>query len=363
MASPPDFPPPATPALQASPAIQGKSHRYATMYARDTAPQREPMTSTPDTLSTLLRSIHLSGGVYFRCEFSAPWSLEIAEKPDAEFHVVVSGNCWIAPSNGQSPVALATGDVAVFLDGARHQLLDTPRGKALASEDVIGDTTAMGLGPVRFGGGAPVSILCGYFRFDRDNLHPVLQALPAFIHVGGGSAQGIDAIIHLMHQETVQTLSGREATLDRLSELLFIQILRAHVQASTNRTGLLAAIKDPKIGASLSYMHAKPEAAWTLDTMARSLAMSRSAFAARFTELVGQTPMNYLTTVRLLEARRLLRESSLTTFAIAERVGYGSEAALGKAFKRAVGGPGAFRKRAEVTLGTAGGDVSLTQGD
>jgi AraC-like DNA-binding protein len=301
-----------------------------------------------DALSDILRSVHLSGGVYFRCEFTAPWGMEVPANPDAEFHVVVRGQCWLARPGEKEPIPLQAGDVVVFLDGSRHRLLDTPRGKALSPEKIIGDQSLANFGPVAYGGGgAPVTILCGYFRFNRDSAHPLLAALPNFMHVPGAQFGEADAIIGLMQRETKHAAPGTEAVVDRLSEVLFIQILRAHIQQTENANGMLAALRDRKVCAALGCMHQYPEKPWTLESLATELGMSRSAFTARFTALVRQTPMQYLSAWRIEQARLMLRETRLSTAAIVEKVGYGSEAAFGKAFKRRVGvGPGVYRRRA-----------------
>ena len=301
-----------------------------------------------DALSDILRSVHLSGGVYFRCEFTAPWGMEVLANPDAEFHVVVRGQCWLARPGEKEPIPLQAGDVVVFLDGSRHRLLDTPRGKALSPEKIIGNQSLANFGPVAYGGGGtPVTILCGYFRFNRDSAHPLLAALPNFMHVPGAQFGEADAIIGLMQRETKHAAPGTEAVVDRLSEVLFIQILRAHIQQSDNANGMLAALRDRKVCAALGCMHQYPERPWTLESLATELGMSRSAFTARFTALVRQTPMQYLSAWRIEQARLMLRETRLSTAAIVEKVGYGSEAAFGKAFKRRVGvGPGVYRRRA-----------------
>ncbi len=301
-----------------------------------------------DALSDILRSVHLSGGVYFRCEFTAPWGMEVPANPDAEFHVVVRGRCWLTRPGEKDPISLQAGDVVVFLDGSRHRLLDTPRGKALSPEKIIGNQSLANFGPVAYGGGgAQVTILCGYFRFRRDSAHPLLAALPDFMHVPGAQFGEADAIISLMQRETKHAAPGTEAVVDRLSEVLFIQILRAHIQQSENANGILAALRDRKVCTALGCMHQYPEKPWTLESLATELGMSRSAFTARFSALVGQTPMQYLSAWRIEQARQMLRETRLSTAAIAEKVGYGSEAAFGKAFKQRVGvGPGVYRRRA-----------------
>ncbi|MEX0960195.1 MAG: AraC family transcriptional regulator [Burkholderiales bacterium] len=302
-----------------------------------------------DVLSDILQSIHLSGGVYFRCDFTAPWGLQVPSASVAEFHVVVRGQCWIAVPGMTAPLPLVAGDVAVLLDGGEHRLLDSPRAKALPPERIVGNRMPENYGPVTYGGGGEeVSILCGYFQFERDSTHPLLSALPGFMHVranDSGDAGALHSIIDLMHLETRLTRVGAQAAVNRLAELLFIQIVRAYVNQAGVENGLLSALGDPQISAALGHMHRSPGENWTLATLADRLGMSRSVFAARFHERVGQTPMQYLTNLRMEAARRLLGESRLSTLAVAEKVGYGSEAAFSKVFKRYVGvGPGAYRR-------------------
>jgi AraC-like DNA-binding protein len=268
--------------------------------------------------------------------------MEVPSNPDAEFHVVARGQCWLVRSDRKEPISLVAGDVVVFLDGSRHRLLDTPQGKALSAEKIVGEQNLTNFGPVvHGGGGAPVTILCGYFRFSRDSTHPLLAALPDFIHVHGAQSSDADAIISLMQRETKHAAPGANAVVDRLSEVLFIQILREYIQQLDDAAGVLGALRDRKVCAALGCMHQHPEKPWTLDSLARELGMSRSSFAARFALLMRHTPMQYLTGWRIELARRMLRETNLSIGAIAERVGYGSEEAFGKAFKRRIGtGPG-----------------------
>jgi hypothetical protein len=132
-----------------------------------------------DVLSDILKSMHLSGGVYFRCDFTTPWGMKVPPAPVAEFHVVVRGQCWLSVPGTPTPVPVLAGDVAVLLDGRQHALLGSPESKALPPERIVGDHPVSRYGPVTFGGGgAEVSILCGYFRFERGSTHPLISALP-----------------------------------------------------------------------------------------------------------------------------------------------------------------------------------------
>lgn len=302
-----------------------------------------------DVLSDILQSIRLAGGVHFRCEFSAPWGMEIKPTPVAEFHIIVRGNCWLRMPGHNDPILLQGGDVVAFPHGDAHTLLDAPEGAALPVEEILQGQNLEHYGPVIHGGnGMPATVLCGYFQFDRDNPHPVVAALPPLIHIRGIDSHDftwLQTAINFMIHETRSAKPGGEAVVSRLAEVLFVQMVRAYVNQNGVPQGMLAAISDRQIGAALQLMHRSPQDHWTLTMLAQRIGMSRSAFAARFSQLVGQTPMQYLTSWRMRKARELLRESRLSTAAIAEQIGYRSEAAFSKAFKKTVGiGPGAYRR-------------------
>lgn len=302
-----------------------------------------------DVLSDILSSIHLGGGVYFRCEFSAPWGMEIKPTAVAEFHVIVRGSCWLRMADRSDPIPLHGGDLVAFPHGDAHSLIDAPDGMARPAEEIVHGQNLDDYGPVTYGGsGLPAAVLCGYFQFDRDTRHPLVAALPSLIHIRGTESRDfawLQTALDFMIHETKAARPGAEAVVNRLAEVLFVQMVRAYVAQSGAPPGMLAAIADKHIGAALRFMHRVPQDPWTLETLAQQVGMSRSAFAARFNQLVGQTPMQYLTFWRMQKARELLREARLGTAAIAERVGYQSEAAFAKVFKKVVGmGPGAFRR-------------------
>ncbi len=302
-----------------------------------------------DVLSDILQSIYLGGGVYFRCEFSAPWGMEIKPTPVAEFHIIVSGNCWLRMPGRSNPIPLQGGDLVAFPHGNAHSLVDTPEGVALPAEQILQGQNLDHYGPVTYGGnGLPATVLCGYFRFDRDNPHPMVAALPPLIHIRGTDRYDfawLQTALNFMIHETKAARPGAEAVVNRLAEVLFVQMVRAYIEQSEAPPGMLAAIADKQIGAALQLMHQAPQHPWTLATLAQRGAMSRSAFAARFNLLVGQTPMQYLTFWRMQKAKELLQDKGLSTATVAERVGYRSDAAFSRVFKKAIGmGPGAFRR-------------------
>jgi AraC-like DNA-binding protein len=304
-----------------------------------------------DVLSDILNSIRLGGGVRFRCELSAPWGMAMPASPAAEFHVIVRGSCWLRVPGDKEPIALQGGDVVAFLHGGAHRLADAPQRDARPIGEILEGQSLEHYGPVTHGGGGlPAAVLCGYFEFDRDSLHPLVAALPAFIHLRGTDTSEfawLQTALNFMIHETQAARPGAEAVVNRLAGVLFVQMVRAYVERAKSPPAMLAALADKPVGATLALMHEAPAQPWTLETLARRAGISRSLLAARFHQLVGQTPMQYLTLWRMQLARKLLAETALSTAAVAERAGYQSEAAFSKAFKKAVGkGPGAYRREA-----------------
>lgn len=299
-----------------------------------------------DALSDLLRLIRLTGTCYFRSDFPAPWGMAVDAGPVSQYHLVLRGTCWLTAPGLAAPVSLSAGDVVLFPRGDAHRLSDTPERPCRDGQAVL---SALRSGQAPFGQGPPATTLvCGHFAFDRDLDHPFLRHLPSVIHVRGTDARRrsrLEAVVGLLIQETAAPAPGRALVVDRLAEVLFIETLRAWVEAAGPTAGFLAALEDPPVATALRQVHAAPEKPWTLAALAREAGLSRSAFATRFRTLVGQTPMAYLTAWRMHRARRMLEHSPLPLPDIAERVGYTSEAAFHRAFKRVCGQPpGAFRR-------------------
>jgi AraC-like DNA-binding protein len=303
-----------------------------------------------DILSDILKQVRLDGGVYFRCEFSSPWGMDIKPMPVAEFHVVVRGTCWLHLPGEAQPVALQGGDLVAFPHGDAHSLTDAADNcVTLPAEDIIAGQNLDNYGPVTHGGkGLPTSVLCGYFKFDKEHPHPLVSALPRLIHIRGADSHDLawlQTTLNFMSHETRAAKPGADAVVNGLVRVLFVQMMRAHIEQTQAPTGLLAALADRQIGEALQQMHKSPQQRWSLETLARRVGMSRSAFASRFHQLAGETPMQYLTHWRMRKACELLRETRLGMADIAEQAGYQSEAAFGKAFKKSIGtSPGAYRK-------------------
>jgi AraC-like DNA-binding protein len=306
-----------------------------------------------DVLTDVLRAIHVTSMVSGRVELSAPWGLSFKGGNPA-FCVVTRGTCWLSVEGIDQPIELCGGDFLVLPRGAGHAIRDSLDTPARPIEDVLENCPReRGCQPggiFKFGGGGrSTTLVGGCFKVEAGAYNPLLLSLPPVIHVKGGggtTVQWLESTLQFVAAEMAAGLPGAETIVNRLADILFVQAIRAHVAESGQEArGWLRALVDAQIGRALVLIHETPHAAWTVDSLADRVGMSRSAFAARFTELAGEPPLTYLTRWRMAIAARMLRDGSETIGQIAGRVGYEAEAAFNKAFKRWNGQPpGAFRR-------------------
>lgn len=318
-----------------------------------------------DVLSDVFRAVRLTGAVYFDVHAREPWVAEtppmksICDRvmPEFEhviaFHIIMDGWCWAQLADGsQQPIKLEKGDAVIFIDGAGHSL-STQRGqRAEPNMDLYyrpNDRALPFLLNELGGSGEPARFVCGYLGCDARPYNPILDALPRMLHVRCNSEAGglTSDLIRVALTESERPRAGGETILSKLSELMFLQAVRQHIDALPEQSiGWLAGLRDRHVGAALSLMHARPAEAWTLESLAREIGLSRSVFAERFTALMGAPAMHYLGAWRLQLAARLLERPNVSIAQAAAQVGYESEAAFNRAFKKQVGvPPGAWRKQ------------------
>ncbi|GAB2598930.1 AraC family transcriptional regulator [Streptomyces capparidis] len=277
----------------------------------------------------------------------APWGVRFdGDDGGAGFHVVLRGSCWLLPREGE-PLRMGPGDVAFLPHGRGHGLAGDP-GTPLAPFDGGdgGDGDDGGHGD---GGVADTELLCGAYRLDGARRHPLLDGLPEVVHIPSrpGTHPQLRSAIDLLAVELDRPRPGGSALLTSLLDVLLLYLLRAWYEERSDRTrtGWAAALHDGPVSAALRALHRDPAHPWTVASLGRAAGLSRAAFARRFTALVGQPPLAYLTWWRMTLAARLLRDTDLPLRAVAERTGYTSEFAFAKAFKREYGTPpGSYRR-------------------
>lgn len=307
------------------------------------------LTST-DPLGEALHFLHMSGVFYTRSEFTAPWGLALPAMPNClMFHMVTSGRCWLEVEGADARL-LQSGDFVLVPHGKGHELLSAPDVTAVKLFDLPREQVSDRYEILRYGhGGEPSNLICGAVRFEHPAAHYLVQLLPEFITIEAWHSpqmEWIQSTLRLMAAEAAELRPGGETIITRLADILVIQAIRSWMAEDPSaQTGWLGALQDKQIGRAILLIQREPAKTWTVASLADELAMSRSAFAARFKTLVGESPMQYLTQWRMNMALTWLKEESLPLSTMAERLGYQSEAAFSRAFKRCIGvSPGAVRR-------------------
>lgn len=305
--------------------------------------------SPTDPLGEALHLLRMSGTFYCRSELSEPWGLELPALDDClMFHVVTTGRCWLEVEGAERRL-LQAGDFALVPHGEGHRLTSQPGTTAAKLFDLPRELVSDRYEILRHGGGGVVAnIVCGVVRFEHPAAQRLIELLPRLITIDASSAFQIEWIhtaLRLMAVEAREMLPGGETVITRLSDILVVQAIRTWIaQDPAAQTGWLGALQDKQIGRALALIHRDPARAWTVASLASEVAMSRSALAARFTELVGEPAMRYVARWRMHLALTRLKEERSSLGELAGRLGYQSEAAFSRAFKRYVGvSPGAVR--------------------
>ena len=290
-----------------------------------------------DLLSDVLHSLRLRARIFKQGSYCGAWALDSTGTTGTIFHLIGRGQAWVHRESEREPLVVRGGDLVMFPHAHWHQLSGTPQrqpGRRLA---------ANGEGPF-------TTVLCAKVEFEASGANPVVQTLPPVIVVRSedqNTSAELHALARLMLVEYDAGAAGRQGVLDRLAEVMFVLVLRHHMQRAPELKGFLAALKDERIARALSALHSAPGEDWRVDTLAREAGMSRTVFAERFAKLLGKTPMQYLASWRMHLADEMLRVRHSSVAQIAERLGYQTETAFRRAFRRVRGvGPGDVRRRA-----------------
>jgi AraC-like DNA-binding protein len=327
-----------------------------------------------DPLSDVLRSVHLRGAVFYYVSFRDEWVAETpgapqlagALMPGAEhvlaYHLIAKGNGWAA-TDGEPPVRLASGDIVMFPRGHAHMLSSAPGMRAQPDDSDWQFTTRNDPKPIAVSyhrgvlrpdpevpaDEASTVVVCGFIGCDLRPFNPLIEALPRLLHLrAGGVGAWVAPVLHQAVSESRESRPGSAAVLERVSEMVFVDAARRYLESlPEDASGWLAALRDRHVGKAIGLMHEQSAKPWTIDELGRQVGLSRSALHERFVDLVGQPPMQYLTSWRMQRGAALLREGDATVATIAQEVGYDSEAAFARAFKRLVGRPPAAWRRVQ----------------
>ncbi len=316
-----------------------------------------------DALSDVLRAVRLTGAIFFDVHASGPW---VAETPQGKsivgamfpgsehlisYHVITEGQCW-ASVPGEAPMQLSKGDIIVLPHGDTHVLSSTPGLRKspnmemyrMPSDRRLPISISICMGDDQ---GQPAHFVCGFLGCDSRPYNPLLAALPRVFRISEQAGGSLSAYVQFALAESSEPRMGRQEVLGRLSELMFIDVVRRYLEAlPADRTDWLAGLRDPLVGRALSALHRNPARDWTIELLARHVGSSRSTLAERFTQFVGHPPMQYLTNWRMQLATNDLLGGTDNIAVIANRVGYESEAAFSRAFKKVVGEPPSQWRRA-----------------
>jgi AraC-like DNA-binding protein len=313
-----------------------------------------------DALSETLRVVRLVGAIFINARFTAPWCYQSPHadtaapllEPGAErvviYHLITEGECFVEMS-GEPPLHLVAGDVVVFPQGHAHRMASQP-GLAPPTGQRLDAVLARRPRQLAYGGGGPTTrMVCGYLACEARLAALLLAGLPPLVRVnvrGSNAGTWLEASVRYALAEARSPRPGGAGVLAKLAEVLFIEVLRAHMnQQGEDRTGWLAGVNDRIVGAALKALHQKPAHGWTLEELARAAGTSRSVLAERFQQLVGRSPMQYLTQWRMLLAANLLCRSNAPLARIAEDIGYQTDTAFSRAFRREFGAPPAAWRR------------------
>jgi AraC-like DNA-binding protein len=303
-----------------------------------------------DALSTVLEATRLRSVVYSKFPLAAPWGLDVVKDENSQFWRLVSGSCTIGSPDGRV-IELAEGDLVFVPHGSAHWIADKSTSLRMPSPEFVKARRA-GI-PVFNGGGDVTTLIAGHFEFDYQPLHPFLKDLPPIIHIRQYVTENqllLKQVTQLMLEELNNEKPGSRVMLKSLSEIMFVNIIRAYLDLEQPGAGcgFLSALNDPRISKALKLMQDSPQNDWTLESLASEIGMSRSVFFNRFKKLVHETPLSYLTNWRIRQAQQLLTTDNRNISEIATSVGYQSESAFNRIFKSKTGQTPAVYRRSKI---------------
>lgn len=288
-------------------------------------------------LSDVLDTLRFRGSIFFRSNLASPWGMSLEETKHPRFHIALSGNCFLGiDEENVEAINLREMDIVMLPHGEMHWIADKP-GRKLAPSSQAGEACALGA-PLFQDGEITNKLICGLIDYDKEVLHPILDSLPSSLHFSG--IQHNDPIwmtVLLIDSQMERTQTNNASIIDRLTEVLFLQLLERQVIEDKELTGFFAALRNPRIHRALELIHASPQYQWSLDSLAKRVNMSRATLNRQFKNTVGVPPMAYILNWRMIKAKHLLKHSNKSVDQISELVGFSTARTLTKSFLRHYG--------------------------
>lgn len=288
-----------------------------------------------DLLGDVLETLRFKGSIFFRSELAAPWGMSLANSGIPRFHIALKGDFFLSVENNESINVQAT-DIAMLPNGSTHWVADKP-GRELAPIDIAVEACELD-NPLFKQGEISHQIMCGLIKFDQDITHPIFSSLPPLLHFPAIEPDSpIWLTVTFIEKELLQAQSLRNPIIDRLTEVLFLQLLNHYISENTATVGFLAALSDRRMHHAFNLIHQHPDFEWSLTSLGEKIGMSKATLVRHFQDTIGVSPMAYITNWRMIKAHNMLKYSNETLDHIAETVGFSSARTLNKAFHRHYG--------------------------
>jgi AraC-like DNA-binding protein len=298
-------------------------------------PERLKQESDFDVLGDILETLRFRGSIFFRSDLAAPWGMSLSETGIPRFHIVLSGECFLGSGDHDALKAEAA-DIIMLPNGTSHWIADKPS-RELVPSARAGEACELG-NPLFQHGETTNRLMCGMVSFDQGASHPILDALPEMMHFSRLEPAGpIWSVVKLIEAEMHENQNRFSRITDRLTEVLFLQLLKHYVHDNEEATGFLAALRDRRVYHALTLIHQEPEYNWTLNTLGERVGMSRATLVRRFQEVIGVPPMAYIADWRIMKAHSLIKHSATPFEQIADATGFASARTLSRAFQRQFG--------------------------
>ena len=297
-----------------------------------------------DVLGDILETLRFRGSVFFRSDLAAPWGMSLSATGIPRFHIVLSGECFVG-SDTHDAVKAEGADIIMLPNGTSHWIADQP-GRKLVSSARAGEACELG-SPLFQKGRITNRLICGLVNFDQGASHPILDALPDMMHFSMLESAGpIWSVVKLIDAEMQGSRNRNSRIADRLTEVLFLQLLNHYVRENKEASGFLAALRDRRVYRALALIHKEPEFNWTLASLGERVGMSRATLVRHFQDIVGTAPMAYIADWRIMKAHSLIKYSTTSLEHVAEATGFTSARTLSRAFQRQYGcTPSKLRRR------------------